>query len=510
MERHGLASSELMWPHSNDPGTDESDDTADSDDTSDPDDDDSEMGEAGEERAIKDSGTESDDEDESDSESDIQEARASSAMASESDAEDSDDESELEQPGEDVQMRESGSEHYDSEEGSTSYDSSSEDSDSEDSDSDDADLEDSDIEENTGEDVDMSERVAERVPEGEVKNFESQSRRKRKRPQSKNPEGKEPQKNDLQKQKKNDEAATAELTNHAFDTSDYTNFTATNATVCVESPTGPWYEITSPVRCTCCGQKKGIPGSVVIATDGSCLNMLDVNKAGVKPSPAACSIFFHPESKLNDSWMLPGEVETSQRAEYTGALMALRIALKIRRSNPNLTDEQLLARGNVGPETKLRQVLIKTDNETLVLAMTRKMKRKSGSGKPVRDADLLIAIDNEIEALNTSEVRVGFLWVSRTENTHADALAKKKLKDVGAKALMKKQSQKKKTGRGKGKGEKKSKKEEKEEKKCGGKKRVRTKRGKKTNPTNKTKPEKKGKIATKKPGKSQRKKQKTA
>ena len=204
--------------------------------------------------------------------------------------------------------------------------------------------------------------------------------------------------------------------------------------------------------------------------------------------------------------------------------MALRIALNIRRCNPNLTDEQLLARGNVGPETKLRQVLIKTDNETLVLAMTRKMKRKSGSGKPVRDADLLIAIDKEIEALNTSGVRVGFLWVSRTENTHADALAKKKLRDVGAKALMKKQSQKKKTGKGKGKGrgEKKSKKEEKEGKKRGGKKRVRTKcgkktnptnktkRAKKTNPTNKTKLEKTEKPATKKPGKSQRKKQKTA
>ena len=336
-----------------------------------------------------------------------------------------------------------------------------------------------------------------------MNNLQGPTGSKRKRPQSKNPEGKEPQKNDLQKQTKNDEAATAELSNRAFDTSHYTNFTATNATVCVESPTGPWYEITSPVRCTCCGQKKGTPGSVVIATDGSCLNMLNKNEAGIIPSPAACSIFFHPESKLNYSWMLPGEVETSLRAEYTGALMALRIPLNIRRCNPNLTDEQLLARGNVGPETKLRQVLIKTDNETLVLAMIRKMKRKSGSGKPVRDADLLIAIDNEIEALNASGVRVGFLWVSRTENTHADALAKKKLKDVGAKAPMKKQSQKKKTRRGKGKGEK-------EEKKCGGKKRVRTKRGKKTNPTNKTKPEKKGKIATKKPGKSQRKKQKTA
>ena len=314
MERHGLASTDLMWPHSNDSGTDEADDTADSDDTSDPDDDDSEMGEAGEDGAMEVSGNESEDEDESDSESDIQQARASSATTSESDAEESDDESELDQPGEDVQMREFGIEDYDSE-SSDSDDSSCEDSDSEDFDS-----KDSDIEENTGEDADTSQPVAKRAQDGEVNNLQGPTGSKRKRPQSKHPEGKEPQKNDLQKQTKNDEAATAELSNRAFDTSHYTNFTATNATVCVESPTGPWYEITSPVRCTCCGQKKGTPGSVVIATDGSCLNMLNKNEAGIIPSPAACSIFFHPESKLNYSWMLPGEVETSLRAEYTGTL----------------------------------------------------------------------------------------------------------------------------------------------------------------------------------------------
>ena len=222
-------------------------------------------------------------------------------------------------------------------------------------------------------------------------------------------------------------AVTAQLKNRLFDTSKYANFTATNSTVCHQSPTGPWYEITSPEQCACCGQKKGIPGSIVIGIDGSYQHQSE-------NTPATCAVYFHPANKFNDSWMFADKTNTSHRAELTAALMALRIAHQIRKRNPNLTESESLACGNVGPETRLRQVLIKTDSEGLVDAMMLGM--YTSANKPWKDADLLKSIDDEVEALNGQGVRVQFLHVPRVENAMADYLAKSRLKGTKAKPAM--------------------------------------------------------------------------
>ena len=224
-----------------------------------------------------------------------------------------------------------------------------------------------------------------------------------------------------------EEVATAQLRDRLFDTSKYANFTATNSTVCHQSPTGPWYEIASPEQYTCCGQKRGIPGSVVIGIGGSCQHQSE-------NTPATCAVYFHPANKFNDSWMLADKTNTRHRAELTAALMALRVAHQIRKHNPNLTESELLACGNVGPETRLRQVLIKTDSEGLVDAMMLGM--YTSANKPWKDADLLKSIDDEVEALNGQGVRVQFLHVPRVENAMADYLAKSRLKGTKAKPAM--------------------------------------------------------------------------
>jgi ribonuclease HI len=145
--------------------------------------------------------------------------------------------------------------------------------------------------------------------------------------------------------------------------------------------------------------------------------------------------------------MLAGKTKSSQRAELTGALMALRTAHQIRKRNPRQPKTALLARGNASPEIMLRQVLIRTDYAPLVAAMTHNVhylwdKSEDGyrrrKGKPIPDADLYRAINDEIECLNERGVRVQFLLVPRTENAMAHYLAKSKLKGITAKTAMEK------------------------------------------------------------------------
>jgi ribonuclease HI len=174
----------------------------------------------------------------------------------------------------------------------------------------------------------------------------------------------------------------------------------------------------------------------VIGIDGSCRHQS-------KNTPTACAVYFHPANKFNDSWMLAGKTNTSHRAELTAALMALRTAHQIRKRNPSLTESELLACGNVGPETKHRQVLIKTDSESFVEAMTLGMYTRekidfvsARTKKPMKDADRLKSIDDEVEALNGQGVRVQFLHVPRVENAMADYLAKSRLKGTKAKPAM--------------------------------------------------------------------------
>ena len=246
-------------------------------------------------------------------------------------------------------------------------------------------------------------------------------------------------------EEEDDDFAIADITNREFDTSKYDNY-ATNQRVYHESPAGPWYLVRCTRRNACCGYRSVHLGSMVIAVDGSCWHNASTG------ARAACGVFFHPRNKrYNCNFLLPGRRQTSMRAELAAALKALRVASAIRDKNPARSCAQLRRLGKLhvgacGPETKLSQVVIKTDCKTLVEAMTGHIHRWKKNGFvnrrrcPITDADLYRPIDDEVTSLNRRGVRVQFWFVRGHKdfgNHVADFLAKSRLWGGGAAKAMK-------------------------------------------------------------------------
>lgn len=71
--------------------------------------------------------------------------------------------------------------------------------------------------------------------------------------------------------------------------------------------------------------------TIVIYTDGACTNN---GKASAK---AGVGVFFGPDDELNVSEKLSGETQTNQRAEQTGVLRAMQLALAMGRVGPGDT-----------------------------------------------------------------------------------------------------------------------------------------------------------------------------
>lgn len=71
--------------------------------------------------------------------------------------------------------------------------------------------------------------------------------------------------------------------------------------------------------------------TVVVYTDGACTNN------GTKRAKGGVGVFFGPDDELNVSEKLAGETQTNQRAEQTGVLRAMQLALAMGRVGPGDT-----------------------------------------------------------------------------------------------------------------------------------------------------------------------------
>lgn len=70
---------------------------------------------------------------------------------------------------------------------------------------------------------------------------------------------------------------------------------------------------------------------VVVYTDGACSNN------GKPSAKAGVGVYFGPDDELNVSEKLAGETQTNQRAEQTGVLRAMQLALSMGRVGPGDT-----------------------------------------------------------------------------------------------------------------------------------------------------------------------------
>lgn len=162
--------------------------------------------------------------------------------------------------------------------------------------------------------------------------------------------------------------------------------------------------------CDCYETRTAHGEAIIIATDGACRNN------GYANAEAAVGIFCNVDSNNNRSFVLNDARPTSQRAELSAAIHALREA------------RNMFVNGNLHGK-RLQEVVIKTDSAYLVNSMTtyiikwRDNDYTNARGRPVVNQDLFRELDAICNRLNDIGIQARFWLVPRSQNMQADKLA---------------------------------------------------------------------------------------
>lgn len=151
--------------------------------------------------------------------------------------------------------------------------------------------------------------------------------------------------------------------------------------------------------CPYCDDPRAHGKSIIIATDGACINN------GYPNAIAGCGVFFGTDSIHNKSFQPVGSRATNQRAELHAPIYAL---TKIR---------NMYANGGSNDQGYIKEVIIKTDSDYVVNCMTCWIIKWHANGyinargHPVVNQDLLKDLDWLCDRLDDLGLQVRFMWV---------------------------------------------------------------------------------------------------
>lgn len=153
--------------------------------------------------------------------------------------------------------------------------------------------------------------------------------------------------------------------------------------------------------------------------------------SGTSEARSAYGIYYAKNSRFNMGNKRDEHI-SDQKAQLWALFSALHMGMVILCMDAQAKEE-------VG---ELRQVVIKTDSEWLVKAMTELMPAwkakgwKNGKGKALADADTLKLVDASLEGLVKQGVEVLFWGASKEENMGAVEMAKMGLDNGGKDAMV--------------------------------------------------------------------------